>query len=116
MGNIVYVDETEVAWQYPPLKPGMKEGDPRVLYKRLLNETEGGPRVYLSQYEPGHEEPRHSHREGEVLYVLDGEANIEGTTLRPGMMVYVDGSTEYGPIKAGAAGLTFVRFAMPDPG
>jgi quercetin dioxygenase-like cupin family protein len=109
MGRVVYVDDAASEWRVSPLKPGMKEGDPRVRSKLLSSGGEGIPLVLLAEYEPGHREPRHSHANSELLYILDGEATVEGRTVRPGMLVFVEGKTEYGPITSGANGVRFLR-------
>jgi quercetin dioxygenase-like cupin family protein len=87
----------------------MEEGDPRVRSKLLSSGTDGIPYVLIAEYEPGHQEPRHSHAASELLYILDGEAKIGDTTLRPGMVVFVEGETEYGPVTSGAEGIRFLR-------
>jgi len=109
VGRILYVDEAQAEWRVSPLKPGMKEGDPRVRSKHLVGGADGVPRVIIAEYEPGHREPRHSHAESEVLYILDGDATIEGTVVRPGTVVFVEGATEYGPVVSGEHGVRFLR-------
>jgi|SRR5271154_5311900 len=112
MGRVVYVEESGVEWRVSPPKPGMPVDNPGVRAKFLTAGSDEIPRVLLAEYEAGHTEPRHKHREAELLYVLDGEATIEATTIRPGMLVYVEGSTEYGPVVSGPAGIRFLRIEV----
>jgi cupin domain len=113
MGRIVYMGGDDEQWLLSPLKPGMKEGDPRVRYRHLSARGDAQiPRATLAEYDPRHVEPRHSHAESELLYVTSGEAAIDGTTLRPGMLVFVEGGSEYGPIVGGPEGFGLLRIEV----
>jgi hypothetical protein len=71
------------------------------------------PRVRPSRGRRGRGlESRHAHEESELLYITSGEAVLDGTTLRPGMLIFVEGGTEYGPILGGPDGLGLLRIEV----
>lgn len=87
-------------------------GEPDVQFRPFETASPVVPRGQLVQYEPGHHEARHSHEESEFLYVLAGEATLGDVQLRAGMLVHVEGGTEYGPIDSGPDGLKFLRLHL----
>jgi mannose-6-phosphate isomerase-like protein (cupin superfamily) len=118
VGQIVYIDSADDEWQrslsnsqqtadgaYPTYK--------KLRYKSLDTGVPGVPTVQLVEYEPGHEEPAHSHAGSEMLFVLDGEAAIGDRVVQAGTLVYIEGGTTYGPIKGGPDGMRFVRVDLP---
>jgi hypothetical protein len=103
------MDWTEVTKDWPGK---VNPGEPDVRFK--LFETRSGviPRGQLVQYESGHVEKAHSHDESELLFIIDGDALIGGEPVRPGMLVYIQGGTTYGPIEGGATGMRFLRLHL----
>ncbi|MBV7532096.1 cupin domain-containing protein [Chitinophaga sp. sic0106] len=48
----------------------------------------GRSKTILLKFEPGAKYPYHNHPAGEEIFVLTGEATVEGTTLQPGDYLY----------------------------
>ena len=115
MGRIVFVQEKDLEWQWSRKAnwPGAAtEGEPRVRYKVLNTQETGGPNSQLAEYEPGHVEAPHSHPHDELLYILSGHGSLAERRLEPGVLLFIERDTVYGPLTAGEQGLTFLRVQM----
>ena len=108
--RIIAVDCETLDWLAPP---GPKPADylPTLRYRAVLRGGDGLPQCQLTEYEPGHVEPRHRHPEDEVLTIFDGEIIIEGRSHRAPSVIYISRGALYGPLKAGPAGAKFFRVA-----
>jgi mannose-6-phosphate isomerase-like protein (cupin superfamily) len=87
-------------------------GEPDVRYKPFETGSGAVPRGQFVEYEPGHFEKAHSHEESELLYILDGDATFGDDRVGPGMLLYIEGGTTYGPITGGSNGLRFLRLHL----
>jgi len=130
MGKVLIVDEREKQWQKsnPKTWAGAREGEPSVRYKVLLSSLSssagegrpavaapgeaGAPNVQLAEYEAGHVERPHSHPHDELLYILRGKGTIGERTLEPGIMLFIEKDTVYGPLSTGKEGLAFLRVQL----
>lgn len=54
----------------------------------LFNEEQGRSTSILLKFEPGSSYPYHNHPGGEEIFVIDGEAIIEGAVLHGGDYLY----------------------------
>jgi len=91
-----------------------RPNDPQVAAIRYCTAMPGGdglPQVHLTEYEPGHVEPRHRHPEDEVLSLFDGALEVGGTVHSAPAVLYVGRGTLYGPLTAGPEGAKFFRVA-----
>jgi hypothetical protein len=111
----VYFEPDATAWRdVPDDWPGKVEhGEPDVRYKMLTEPRGSVPGIQLVEFEPSHFEEAHSHPEGEVLYVLRGEMAIGDLALKAGSGVVIEKDTIYGPLRAGAGGVAFLRVGLP---
>lgn len=115
------VDCETLPWLASPnAKPDGAEQTLR--YRRVVHGGGGLPSVSLTEYSPGHVEPRHRHLDNEVLQIFQGEVEIEGVIHRAPTVIYVARGTLYGPLKAGPQGMKFFRvgyttemLAVPEP-
>ena len=117
MGRIVFVHEKDREWQWPrkAMWPdAATEGEPRVRYKVLSTPETGGPNSQLAEYEPGHVEAPHSHPHDELLYILSGHGILAERDLEPGVLLFIERDTVYGPLRAGNDGLSFLRVQMSE--
>ena len=114
MGNVRVVRGAEKEWREPPAdlpgRPG--PGEPKVVFKTLLERAPGVLNMQRARYEPHHFEPPHSHAEDEVIYLLDGFLDLGKTRLDTGDAIYVPKDTRYS-LRAGAAGAEFLRVGLP---
>ena len=116
MGRFVLTNGEDIEWQWPSKdwKGSAPSGAPQVRYKRLGSSEQGAPNAQLVEYEPEHHEPAHSHPHDELLYILEGEGAVGEHSLKPGMLLYIERGTQYGPLEAGPRGLRFLRVQMSD--
>lgn len=105
------VDCETVPWTQALLPNGEPKG---IQYRRVLAGGEGLPQVHLSRYDPHWTEARHRHAEDEVLILLEGEIEVEGTAHRAPAVVFVGRGTLYGPLTAGPEGVVFYRVAYTE--
>jgi hypothetical protein len=108
--KFVAVDCAAIDWA-TVTRPNDPEGLPAIRYRTVMPGGEGLPQVHLTEYEPGHTEPRHRHPEDEVLNLFDGSLVIEGQTHQAPAVLYVGRGTLYGPLTAGPKGAKFFRVA-----
>ena len=66
----VAVDCAAIDWA-TVTRPNDPEGGPAIRYRTVIPGGEGLPQVHLTEYEPGHTEPRHRHPEDEVLNLFE---------------------------------------------
>lgn len=113
MGQISIHAAQDFPWQIPDDHwPGKVAPDaPQVKFRTLCEGTAVRPDVRLVEYEAGHHEAAHSHDVTEVLYLLKGEIDLGGETVRAGTAVVIEKNTAYGPLQAGAEGAQFLRVA-----
>lgn len=109
--NVVDIESLE--WQSVPDTWAGKvaEGQPDVRFKFFSTGSRSLPTGQLIDYQPGHVEERHSHEEGEIYYMLDGELTIGDDVLKPGMLVHIEAGTEYGPSST-KVGCRFLRLGL----
>ena len=105
------VDCQSLPWNQAVLPNGEPKG---VSYQRILAGGGGLPMVHFNRYEPGWTEARHRHAEDEVLVLVDGEIEVEGTVHRAPGVIFVGRGTLYGPLTAGAEGAAFYRVAYTE--
>ncbi len=108
MGRAMIVKENEVSWT----KPAGREEATNVEQKIYSGQA---PRVFMVRWQPGKETPAHSHKDDEVIYVLEGEFKAGETTFRPGTALFVERDTVYGPLVAGPQGARFVNISLMSP-
>jgi len=69
------------------------------LGRKALIDLPGGPKVRIVRIEAGQIVPRHRHPDAnEVMYVLEGELEMNGTTYGPGTCYYKPRGWSYGPL------------------
>ncbi len=114
MADIAFFDQDAIEWAGVPddWEGKVSEGAPDLRFKALTPIAAGIPNVQFVEYDPGHNEKPHSHAEGEVFYVLDGELSIGSQVLRAGAGAFVPRDTVYGPLVAGSEGVRFLRVGM----
>jgi quercetin dioxygenase-like cupin family protein len=114
---ITVVDVEGREWQTAPhsWSGKVREGEPDVRFKPFSTGSDRVPTGQLVEYEAGHLESPHSHAEDEILYLLSGELTIGDTALSPGMLVHIDGGTEYGPLRT-QRGCQFLRLGFASTG
>lgn len=107
------VDIKALEWRdVPATRAGEAAGDgPEVRFKAFSTGAPAVPAGQLIVYEPGHVEGRHSHVEGEIYYMITGDLTIGEDRVEPGMLVYIEGGTEYGPSTTDA-GCHFLRLSL----
>jgi hypothetical protein len=92
------------AWIHPYL--GVKPGAQRP-----------HPMVYLVEQDPSTTIPTHFHQVPQFQVVLAGQGQIGRHDLQPGVVHYANAFTGYGPLCAGAAGLSYLTIRSDwDPG
>lgn len=114
MGRVLVVDAESVPWTesvHKPIPGAPDVVNPATLYKMLAGAKDGTPGVALIQYPSGHFEPIHSHPHDEVLFIMDGGGFVGKTQLRPGMLLYIERDTEYGPLLS-EGGMRFLRVQL----
>lgn len=88
LGGFSFVHQHESAWAETPI-PGLK-------VKILSVNNREGCRVILAQLAPGARFPRHIHKTGpEELFVVSGDLETEGRTLRAGDFLHAESGTEH---------------------
>jgi hypothetical protein len=108
--KFVAIDCDTLAWAGVP-RPGDVAGAPAIRYRTVMPGGEGLPAVFMTEYEPGHVEPRHRHPEDEVLSIFSGALEIDGKVYRAPSVLFVGRGTLYGPLTAGPEGAKFFRVA-----
>lgn len=106
MGRIYVKREQEVPWADSNARH-ITNGRSAVRNK-IMGDEETGPWVRVVDYAPGYEFEPHSHDQDEVIYVLQGDAEVGGENYGPGTVIYIEKNTPYGPLKAGPEGFRFV--------
>ena len=110
----VHVVETgKMDWSGVPTswKGKAQEGEPSVRFKAFDIGSGSVPRGQLVEYEAGHHEAAHSHDEDEILFLLDGGLRIGEAEASPGTLIYIEGGTTYGPLRADD-GCRFLRLHL----
>jgi quercetin dioxygenase-like cupin family protein len=87
------------------------DGLPGVRFKPFPIGDGPVPKGQLVEYEVGHFEGAHSHDEDEILFLLSGELRIDEKQLSPGMLIYIEGGTVYGPLQSNE-GCRFLRLHL----
>ena len=116
MGVIYYADAAEIpvqrASEINPVR--VKPDEPDALMRYLTAAEPSAPSVQLVQFEPNRRSAPHSHPTGEIIYVLEGEGRWGDYALKPGVLIYVEKDTVYGPVVGGPDGMKFLRVELPD--
>lgn len=86
-------------------------GKPGVRYKPFAIGAGSVPTGQMVEYEPGHVEGAHSHDEDEILFLTDGCLELDGRSLGPGTLVFIEGGTVYGPLSS-EEGCRFLRLHL----
>jgi hypothetical protein len=115
MGVVYFADAAEVpvqrASEINPIR--VKPDEPDALMRYLTAADGPIPCVQLVQFEPNRHSAPHSHPTSEFIFVLEGEGRLGDRPLKPGVLVYVEKDTVYGPVVGGPAGMKFLRVELP---
>ena len=95
----VIVDANALAWV---------EGVAGIKIKHLVSRP-GGPHARVIRMEPGMVVPRHRHPCCEIMYVLDGELEMNGETYGAGICYFKPEKLAYGPLST-TTGVTLLLF------
>ena len=110
MGVIFRVDENDLPWaEYEDAAGG--HGRAHIRYKALTMHEPSVPAVQYVEYAPGHADPVHSHKTGEVLIVTAGELWLDDARSGPGSIVFIPRNTEYS-VRGGDEGARFFRVVV----
>lgn len=110
MDAIFRVDEHDVPWAEYGKATSPDDGVP-IRYKALTVHQPDVPPVQYVEYAPGHADPMHSHRTGEVLVVTEGELWLDGIRNGPGSIVFIPRDHEYS-VRGGDDGVRFFRVVV----
>ena len=109
MRAIFRVDEHDVPWaEYEVMG---SDGSVPIRYKALTVDHPEVPPVQYVEYAPGHADPVHRHRTGEVLVVTDGELWLDGVRNGPGSIVFIPSDFDYS-VSSGKEGVRFFRVVV----
>ena len=91
------------------------EPDPSASFaQQLIGDMEKGPWIYVIHVrEPGHVVDAHSHSEGEVIYIVDGQITVGDRQCGPGTVLCFEKETDYG-FTVGPQGVRFMNI-RPGP-
>ena len=89
-GPGVIVDATALPWT--PGRAG-------VTVKTLVDQA-GGPTTRLVHVEAGQVVPQHRHPANEVMYIIEGEAEVDGHVVGPGTCIFRPRQEPHGPFTA----------------
>ena len=108
MGEVIARRGADVAWVGS--RQVEVDGKSRsVLRSKIyLNPAKDPAMLRLVEYSPGYLEPRHRHTADEIVYILSGTVDIDGTRYEAGDALWIGAHTEYGPLTAGPEGMTFL--------
>ncbi|MBW2425439.1 MAG: cupin domain-containing protein [Deltaproteobacteria bacterium] len=85
------------------VRPQM-HGDRRVAgHLKIIEQTPERVVVY-TRYDPGLVIERHSHLSNEVIFVIEGELQVDGEACPAGTTLVLEKGTPFGPIEAGSEG------------
>src|SRR5207244_3230527 len=76
---------------------------------RYLGDERNGPTLTCIEYPPHFTHEAHQHDVDEVFYILEGELTIGETRCTPGMAVFIEKDTLYGPERVGPEGAKLLR-------
>lgn len=93
------VNSDEIDWSEGPT--GLKRKD--------LVDLPKGPHARVVKIEPGQIVPRHRHPCNEILYVLDGDLEMNGESYAAGTCYYKPDGWAYGPLSS-QGGTTLLLF------
>jgi quercetin dioxygenase-like cupin family protein len=107
------VRDADQDWREVPVDwPGRTEpGEPKVVYKVLIDWNTGLPNMQRVRFEPHHFEPPHSHEEDEIIYLLQGALSFGDQTVIQNDTLFIPKNTRYS-LRAGEAGAEFVRVGL----
>jgi quercetin dioxygenase-like cupin family protein len=107
------VRDADLCWREVPAEwPGRTAaGEPKVVYKVLIDWNTGLPNMQRVRFEPHHFEPPHSHEEDEVIYLLQGDLSFGDQSLTQNDTLFIPKKTQYS-LRAGEAGAEFVRVGL----
>jgi hypothetical protein len=100
---------------YDPMETPVQEavaqmhGDRRVGVHIRVMEWTRERMVAYTRYDPGLVLPRHSHGSDSLIYILDGEVEIDGRRCPPGTQIVLPKDAPIGPLIAGPDGCTFIE-------
>jgi hypothetical protein len=60
--------------------------------------------VVLGRYDPGLVIERHGHRSDNLVYVLDGDLDVDGRACPAGTLIVLERGAAFGPLTAGPEG------------
>ena len=103
MGDVWIKHEEEFPWS----SWNMAAKDRATRSKVVTDETKG-PWFLFSEYLPNVTVNPHSHKETEVIYVLEGQISVGETPCPPGTLIFVERDTVYGPLTSGPDGVKFL--------
>ena len=108
MGRLIARRSSEVPWQANRATKVDGKDQTLLRSKLYLNPARDPAMLRLVEYMPGYTEPRHRHMAAEIVYVVSGSVDIDGTLYEAGDALWIDAHTEYGPLTAGPQGMTFL--------
>jgi quercetin dioxygenase-like cupin family protein len=109
VAEIFHVDEHDLPWTDVVGDPNAEAGKIRV--KGLTVGVETSTRVQYIEYAPGYTDPMHSHDEGEVFLVTDGELWLDDARNGPGSILCIPRDAEYA-VRSGPDGARFFRVVV----
>lgn len=87
---IVHVDEAKWTQGGPILAetyPGYSE--------QLIGDLRDGPWIFVMKLAPGFIGPPHAHDTDEIIYVLEGQLNMNNQPCGKGTVIFIEKNTEY---------------------
>jgi quercetin dioxygenase-like cupin family protein len=114
MSKVMIVRDAEVDWREVSADwPGRAgPGEPKVVFKVLMDRAPGLPNMQRARFEPHHFEPPHTHDEDEVIHLLKGALAFGDQAIGAGDSLFVPKNTRYS-LRAGGDGAEFVRVGLP---
>jgi quercetin dioxygenase-like cupin family protein len=110
MAEIFHIDEHELPWIDVDDDPNAEIGKIRV--KPLTAGVTTATRVQYIEYAPDYLDPMHSHAEGEVFIVDQGELWLDDARNGPGSILCIPRDAPYA-VRSGPEGARFFRVVVP---
>jgi hypothetical protein len=108
-------DLDQIPWEEPARRPGQdtRSHGSGVMEKWLVKPAQDDPGddrlpVSIIRFPPNFVFPRHWHTDGEMMFVLAGQASVGGADLGVGGIAYNDARTIYGAESSGPDGCDFL--------
>ena len=108
MGQVIARRGKDIQWMGNRSMEVNGEVKPGIRSKLYLNPARDPAMFRLVEYAAGYTEPKHRHNADEIVYVVAGEVDIGGTRYEAGDPLWIEADTDYGPLRAGPNGMTFI--------